>query len=164
MKYMMAHIQGHSHINTTTVLECLWSSYPSCSEQRSCLDQLASESVEGSVRRHRQASPDTDQGVAPVSPPKDPGSHNDAVAVKFCRRFNTRVLCRSDLWQTTTVPLWDCFCCSLLFPLPINVPIIFVTENLRVLLALCWQRDSFSRDSNAWYRSELFSATETSKN
>jgi len=80
--------------------------------------------------------------AASLGPAGPWSSHSEAVAVKFWRRLRTRLRCRSDLWHTTTVP--PCVCCCgwlpmlpflplLLLLLPIKVPIIFDTENLRDL-------------------------------
>lgn len=98
-----------------------------------------------------------------VRPPA--GSHSDAVAVKFCRRFKTLDRWRSDLWQTTTVPPCCCVPPLLVFPLelfPIRVPNILDTENFLVFVEDCSARHSVTRNSKAWYKSELFSATLTS--
>ena len=85
-----------------------------------------------------------------LTPAEHCRSHKDAVAVKFWRLLSTLFLWRSDFWQTTTVPPW--FCCWHLLFVPIRVPIIFVTENFLILLALfgCMHLDSFSSTSNAW--------------
>jgi len=115
--------------------------------------------------------------AASLGPAGSCSGHSEAVAVNFGRRLRTWLRCRSDFWHTTTVPPWVCWCVwlpilpflpLLLLLLPIKVPIIFDTENLRdlwcPLLVFPWmQRHSFTSTSKAWYKSALLSATDTSK-
>lgn len=90
--------------------------------------------------------------------------HRDAVAAKFCLRLMTRDLYKSDLWHTTTVPPWLGFGGTLPFVVPIKVPIIFETENLRVFWVDWRERHSFTMVSIEEYIVGLFSATDTSLN
>lgn len=90
--------------------------------------------------------------------------HKEAAVVNACRRFTTRDFWSSPLWHGTTVPPWSCICLlrEWLLPLPINVPIILLTENFLCLTGRA--RESISSFSKALYRFGEFSAADTSQN
>lgn len=125
-------------------------------------------SAHGATVAHRVA--------ASLGPAGFCSGHSEAVAVNFWRRLRTWLRYRSEISNTTTVPPWLCCCVwlptlpflPLLLLLPIKVPIIFDTENLRDLWCPLWalpwrRRHSFTSTSKAWYKSSLLSATDTSK-
>lgn len=84
------------------------------------------------------------------------------MAVNAWRLFRTRDLCNSPLLHGTTVPWLMGICLVVPLLLPINVPIILLTENLRCLTGR--PRESIRSRSKALYKLGVFSATETSQN